>query len=123
MPELKDALKHQKVAGNEFLTLSLNGKMIPWDEIPVDMLKKYESEEGQVDKLLDSIKKMTFVVAIGLRDDFLLVSMGSSTNVLQKLGQGCPSDRLAQAQAAGRARRQAADQHQLPEREVGRGVA
>ena len=61
--------------------------MIPWDEIPVDMLKKYESEEGQVDKLIASIKKMTFVVAIGLRDDFLLVSMGSSTNVLKKLGQ------------------------------------
>ena len=88
IPELKGALKRQKVAGNEFLTLSLNGKMIPWDEIPVDMLKKYESEEGQVDKLVASVKKMTFVVAIGLRDDFLLVSMGSSTNVLKKLGQG-----------------------------------
>src|SRR5262249_14160221 len=31
---LKDRLKRGQVAGGEFLTLTLDGRMVPWDEVP-----------------------------------------------------------------------------------------
>ena len=38
--------------------------------------------------MIQRLKQMTLVVAVGLRDDFLLVSIGSSTDALARLGQG-----------------------------------
>ncbi|HYW79991.1 MAG TPA: hypothetical protein VE890_10470, partial [Thermoguttaceae bacterium] len=87
-PMLEGRLKRTEVDGNEYLTVSLDGGMIPWDEVPVEKLKEIEKTEGDAERLIARIKEMTLVVALGVRDDYLLLSVGASTDALAGLGQG-----------------------------------
>ena len=42
------------------------------------------------DKLIAHLKKTTLVVSLGLRDDYLLLAIGPSTDVLARMGKGPP---------------------------------
>ncbi len=84
-PELKGRFKRSKVGKSEFLTLTLDGQMIPWDQIPLD---KIEKQPHEFDKLVEKIKKLQLVISIGLRDDYLLVAISPSTDKLAALGSG-----------------------------------
>ena len=106
-PRFADCFKRTKVDGHEYLVLTLTGDMVPWDELPLDKLRDVEAEEGSVDKLVAKLKKESLVIAIGLRDDYLLFSIGSSTDVLAKLGQGRSLAQRPRVRAVGRVGRQA----------------
>ena len=87
----KGRLKKRKLDGVEFLVLNLDGGMVPWDEMPGEMLEKLkesEAEEGDVQKIIDRLKTCKLVVALGVRDKYVLLSIGSSLECLQKLGKG-----------------------------------
>ncbi|MGO8690384.1 MAG: hypothetical protein ACLQLG_12185 [Thermoguttaceae bacterium] len=87
-PQLKMQLKKTEIGGVQYLTLTLDGGMIPWEEVQIDEFRQFEANKGDVDKIVARLKEMTLTVAIGLRGDFLLVSLGSSTDVLGRFGQG-----------------------------------
>ena len=89
-PDLKGRLKRSEVGGISYLTLTLDGSLIPWDQVPLDDFRKIEANKGDVDKIVARLKEMTLVVAVGLRENYLLVSIGSSTDVLTRLGHGKP---------------------------------
>ncbi len=61
--------------------------MVPWDELPLDKLKEMELKEGDAEKVIDQLKKAKLVIALGTRENYLLVSIGSSLKCLEKLGQ------------------------------------
>jgi hypothetical protein len=84
-PRLKGRLKWQKVKDNNFLTLQLDGGLVPWDEIP---FKDFEEKEGQYDPLIKKLKQLKLTFALGIRDGYLLLSLGESTAPLTRLGQG-----------------------------------
>ncbi|MBN1590519.1 MAG: hypothetical protein JW888_13470 [Pirellulales bacterium] len=86
-PELAEALQHTSIDGHNCLVLTLTGDMIPWDQIPLEDIKELELEEGIVDKLVEKLKKEKLVITVGMRDDYLVVSIGSSTEPLVKLGK------------------------------------
>ena len=86
--ETKGRFKKTKIGDYDFLVLELDGRLIPWDQVPMDTFKNMESEEGDVRKIVERIKESKLVVAIGIRDDYLLVSIGSSLECLGKLGKG-----------------------------------
>jgi hypothetical protein len=87
-PQLQGRLKKTTLGGHSYLTLSLDGKLVPWDRIPADQIKEIEAHEGDFDKVVARLKQMNLVIAVGLRDDYLLLSIGSSTDALTRLGQG-----------------------------------
>lgn len=87
-PKLAEALTHAKVGDNDYLVLTLEGSMVPWDEVPLERLKNMELQPGSVDKLVEKLKSEKLVIAMGMRGDYLLVSIGSSTEPLAKLNQG-----------------------------------
>jgi len=87
----KGHFKKSKVNNHDYLVLELNGNMAPWDRVPVDKLKEFEAEEGDAQKVIDRLKELKLVVALGIREDYLLVSIGSSLDALENLGG---SDRL-----------------------------
>jgi len=91
-PRTRGRLKSKKVAGGEFLVLSLDAGMAPWKEFPMERLKEVELEEGDTEKAVEALKGLKLVVALGIRDDYLLLSVGSSTEVLDRLREG--PDRL-----------------------------
>jgi len=77
-------LKREKIGATEFLTLRLDGTLIPWEQFPQgpDADPKFIEESRQ------TLNKLTLVVSIGIRDGYLLVAMGDSTANLQALGSG-----------------------------------
>ena len=79
-----------KVAGGEFYTLKLDGEMVPWDQIPWGDI---EDEPGQFDKLKKKLRELKLTVSVGLRDQFLIVSLAENTALLEALGR--PGKRLA----------------------------
>jgi hypothetical protein len=86
--QTKGHFKKTKVGGHEYLVLSLDGEMIPWDGIPTERFSEMEAEEGDAQKIIDRLKESKFVVAVGVRDNYLLVSIGRSLECLEKLGKG-----------------------------------
>lgn len=86
-PMLQQRFAKKTIGDHEYMTLSLDGSMIPWDEAMLDEIREEaEAFDVDVDKLVERVKEMTLVVALGVRDDYLLLSIGSSTEPLTSLG-------------------------------------
>ena len=47
--------------------------MVPWEQIPINQI---EDQPGQFNKLLNRLKAMKITISMGLRDNYLLVSLG-----------------------------------------------
>ena len=84
-PRFQGALKRTKIGGSEYLTLELDGKMVPWHEVPWDQLAE---KPNQYDELRAKLMNLKLVVAAGVRGDYLLFTVGSSTDQLAALGAG-----------------------------------
>jgi hypothetical protein len=83
LPPLNGRVKKMKLAGASFLTLSLDGSMVPWQLLPI---KNFEVKEGEFDELLKKLEQLRLTFAVGIRDGYLLVSIGQSTDLLKSLG-------------------------------------
>ncbi|NLF08161.1 MAG: hypothetical protein GX594_09310 [Pirellulaceae bacterium] len=86
--ETKGRFRKTKVGDHDFLVLELDGEMIPWDEVPLETFEQYELNEGDVDAIVERVKESTLVVALGLRGDYLILSIGPSLDYLEELGEG-----------------------------------
>ena len=83
-PQLQGRYKMTDVDGHQFMTLSVDGEMIPWDEVHIENIP---IERAKANKVLKRLRKLQLVVALGIRDDYLLLSIGSSTDCLARLGK------------------------------------
>jgi hypothetical protein len=90
VPELNGRFSRKTVGNCEYLVLALDGKLIPWDKAPLDELREHEIEKGDIDKVVAKLKGLTLVLAMGLRDDYLIAASVDSTDVLAALGTGKP---------------------------------
>ena len=68
-PELKQRLAREKIAGGDFLTMQLDGSLIPWEPIA-------EGAGVDISQIRDAVNKKELSLAIGVRDRYLLVSLG-----------------------------------------------
>jgi hypothetical protein len=87
-PDLQRRLKKTTVDGHEYLALTLDGGMIPWDQGVTDGLRELAAEPADADRLIARLKAAKLVISIGLRGDYLLVAIGPSSEVLARLGHG-----------------------------------
>src|SRR5262249_15332002 len=85
VPQMKGRVKTTRVGGASFLTVAVDGKMVPWEQVPLD---KVEKKQGEFDDLVKKLQTLKLTVALGVRDDYLLFSMGQSTAPLAALGGG-----------------------------------
>lgn len=84
-PDLAAHLQRDQIAGNEFLALRLDGSMLPWDKIR----EEDESlDDEQFEKVKALVSKQKLAVAVGVTDEFVIFSIGESTDHLEKIGQG-----------------------------------
>ena len=88
VPQLGSRWKRTTIAGTDYLTLSVDGGMVPWDQIPLDEAREHEARKGDVDKVVERIKKLEKVIALGLRGDYLIFAVGPSTDRLAQIGKG-----------------------------------
>ena len=87
-PRLQERLKWKEIGASDFLTLSLDGELVPWDQLPLEKLREMETDQGDLDAILARLKAAKLVIALGLRDRYLLVSIGPGTAALERLGEG-----------------------------------
>ena len=87
---LSGRLKRREVAGHSYLTLTLDGGMVPWDGQIEEKIRGMAPSPDDGDKLIEHLKKMKLVISLGLRDEFLLLAIGPSTKVLTRLGGPTP---------------------------------
>ena len=87
-PAFAGRVNSQDVAGSKFLTLTLDGEMIPWDEVPLDDIRDVEANEGDVDKIVEKIKQLKLVIAFGVREGYLMMAVTDSVESLAKMGEG-----------------------------------
>lgn len=84
----KGAFKKTKIGDSDFLVLELDGDLIPWGEMPSEKLENLELAQGDIEKIVDKLKESKLVVALGLRGNYLVASIGSTLECLEKLGKG-----------------------------------
>jgi hypothetical protein len=80
---LEGRVKRVKVGGGDFLTLNLDGSMVPWDPAVITDLAE---AAGEFDGVVKQVKALKLTLALGVRDNFLLFSFGPSSDVLATLG-------------------------------------
>ena len=100
VPELNGRFSRKTVANNEYLVLSLDGKLIPWDKVPLDEMREHEIEKGDTDKVVAKLKGLTLVLAMGLRDDYLIAATVESTERPGRAGDGKAARKPAGVPAA-----------------------
>jgi len=74
-----------KIGGDEFRILAVDGSLLPWKEFE-DRLDNLEDKPNEFKKLIDHVKKMKLTVAIGVRQGYLLIAIGHTTEQLAKFG-------------------------------------
>jgi hypothetical protein len=84
-PELSAHLQREQIAEHEFLTLRLDGSMIPWEKLREDV---DEEDVEYFDRIRDLVNEKTVAVALGVVGENVLISIGESTEHLEKLGDG-----------------------------------
>jgi len=84
-PMLSDRFKRESLDGGDFLTLRLDGSLIPWEEIPLD---DFPGDREQLNTLVDKVKEMTLVVMLGYRDGYLMFSVGDTSEHIEQFGKG-----------------------------------
>ncbi len=85
-PEIAARLKRDQIAGREFLTLQLDGSMIPWDKLQEQTDEDVTPEDFE--KWQKLVKDKSVAVALGVVENHVLLSIGASTDHLEKLGKG-----------------------------------
>jgi len=82
-PNLAQRLQQTKVGNSSFLTLTLDGKLIPWDKIP---FKEIEDKPGQFKALIAKLTKSKLTIGLGIKDGYLLLSLGATLDPITKFG-------------------------------------
>ena len=78
------------IAGDSFLTLTIDGSLLPKEVLD---LRPYEDHKGEFAELAKLLPKLTASVAFGVRDGYLLFSVGRSPEHLAEFGG--PGPKLA----------------------------
>lgn len=79
---LKERLVRKNIGNSSFLTFSLDGSLIPWDELPEETTERIDEETRA------AIEKLKITVGLGVKDGYLLLVSGDSLDHVSRMGQG-----------------------------------
>jgi hypothetical protein len=83
-PDFAGTMARKKLAGGEVLTFTLDGGLLPWDEI-ADELGGGLGDSEKLDRVLDRVRGLDVVVGLGIVGDWVVLSIGDSVDHLEKL--------------------------------------
>jgi hypothetical protein len=82
---LRGKIKTARVGDSQLLTVTIDDTVIPWQNIPFE---KIAEKPGQYDKLRDKLKGLKLVVALGVHQGYVVLSIGPSADHLAAWGKG-----------------------------------
>jgi hypothetical protein len=80
---VKDGFKRVKVGESSLLNLTLDGSIVPWDELHI---KEYEEKDGQYDALLKKLAALKLSISLGVHKGYLVLAIGESADGLAAMG-------------------------------------
>lgn len=83
-PKAAKAMTRKKVAGGEVLAFSISGSLAPWDKI-TDEIEGQLGESEELDTVIEKVKGIDLVIALGVVGDWVILSIGDSVDHLDKL--------------------------------------
>ncbi|MFM8953772.1 MAG: hypothetical protein ACKOOF_12045 [Planctomycetaceae bacterium] len=83
-PDLADSLARTQIGGGEFVTFTLDGSRLPWGDLREQMEDEVGDVEG-LDAVFDRLEALQLVIAVGVIDDWVILSLGDSADHLRKL--------------------------------------
>ncbi len=83
---LKDSLKKETIDGNEYLVMRLDGAMIPMEEDDIEDIAEELGDD--VRKLVAKLKETKIAISLGVRENYVLLTIGPDTSHLKKIGKG-----------------------------------
>src|SRR5262249_16703243 len=87
VPQLQGRVQSASIADHHFITLRLDGAQIPWKDILAT--EDFDEEEKKdVEEIREVIEPLSMMVCLGLYDDYLMLAIGDSTEVVSELGKG-----------------------------------
>jgi hypothetical protein len=84
-PALQQRFTRETVGKGEYLTLRLDGSLVPW---PMILQNVQGVDQQQLQELVKKLAAVKVVISIGVRDKYLIVSLGDDNKHLAQLGQG-----------------------------------
>ncbi|HZU37024.1 MAG TPA: hypothetical protein VFA18_13980 [Gemmataceae bacterium] len=91
IPALQGRFKRVQVNGGSYLSLTLDGQMVPWNQVPFGDL---EDKPGEFDALKRKLVELKLSINLGLRDNYLLLCLSESTAPLARFGSPGAGQRL-----------------------------
>lgn len=92
-PDLAKSLQRRKVAGGEVVTFTIDGATLPWDDMTREMAEGLDGEA--FDKVLERLRSLDLVIALGMIGDRVVLSIGDSADHLDKLAISADKPGLA----------------------------
>lgn len=89
-PAFASRFQREKLGDADYLTLRLDGKLVPWGLIPFDSVQK---KDGEFDALQQKLMDLKLNVALGVRGGYLILALGDSTRYLSEQGAALLYDR------------------------------
>lgn len=83
-PMLMGRVKKEKIGAGEYLTVSLDGTLIPWDEVQEPAVKS----DPRWGEFVEKFQKKTAVIALGVHEEYVIFSIGDNAEHLANLGKG-----------------------------------
>lgn len=81
---LQGRVRRERAAGSDALTVTVDGSMVPWEEIPITD----EDAATQFKKVVPHLKKLKLTAALFVKGNYLLLTVGPDANVAAALGRG-----------------------------------
>jgi hypothetical protein len=82
-PDLARSLVRKKIAGAEFVTFTVDGGSLPWEDMTREATEGLDGEA--LDSVLERLRTLDLVLALGIVDDRVILSIGDSADHLEKL--------------------------------------
>jgi hypothetical protein len=83
---LKGRVQRATIGGADALTLTVDGSLIPWDQIPLDGLD--DDSTADVKSLFKTLKPLKLALCMLVKDNFLLVTVGPTIKTAESFGRG-----------------------------------
>ncbi|MAG93251.1 MAG: hypothetical protein CMJ48_05825 [Planctomycetaceae bacterium] len=87
-PGLDERFKKTTVGESEFLTLNLDGALIPWEELENDPDVDLEAVRADYDKIKAHVTQMKLTISLGVHEDLLLLTFSPNAELISSLGNG-----------------------------------
>jgi hypothetical protein len=91
-PQYEGRMTHEKIGEADFLTVRVDGSLIPWEML----LAQVADQRATVEKLAERIKELEATLSVGVWNDYLIISAGDSNEHLKALGSGAALNTVAE---------------------------